>query len=99
MFAVDFDSRLLPGRDVFSDAQPLVFTLGYDWKTEKGTYFAGRGKFIPAKEGQEVSEEYIENMKTIVKNKITYSKSVLQQDYFRHIFGSEEGTNGCVISR
>ncbi len=99
LFAVDFDSRLLPGRDVFSDAQPLVFTLGYDWKTEKGTYFAGRGKFIPAKEGQEVSEEYIENMKTIVKNKITYSKSVLQQDYFRHVFGSEEGTNGCVISR
>lgn len=89
LFAVDFDSRLLPGRDVFSDAEPLVFTLGYDWKTDKGTYLAARGKFIPAREGEEVSEEYIENMKTIVGNKITYSKSVLQQDYFRHVFGSE----------
>ena len=89
LFAVDFDSRLLPGRDVFSDAEPLVFTLGYDWKTDKGTYLAGRGKFIPAREGEEVSEEYIEKMKTMIGNKITYSKSVLQQDYFRHLFESE----------
>lgn len=89
LFAVDFDSRLLPGRDVFSDAIPLVYTLGYDWKTDKGTYLAGRGKFIPTHEGEEVSEDYIETMKNIVANKITYSKSVLQKDYFRHLFGEE----------
>lgn len=86
LFGTDYDSRLLPGRDVFSDAEPLMFTLGYDWKTDKGTYIASKGTFIPAKEGEEVSEEYIENIKTIVKNKITYSRSVLKQDYFRHVF-------------
>lgn len=89
LFAVDFDSRLLPGRDVFSDAQPLVYTLGYDWKTDKGTYLASRGKFIPNHEGEDVSEDYIENMKNIVANKITYSKNVLKKDYFRHLFGEE----------
>lgn len=86
LFGTDYDSRLLPGRDVFSDAEPLVFTLGYDWKTDKGTYIASKGSFTPVKEGDEVSDEYIENIKTIVKNKITYSRSVLQQDYFRHVF-------------
>ena len=86
LFGVEFDARLLPGRDVFSDAEPLVFNLGYDWKTDKGTFIAGKGKFIPKNEKEEVSEAYIERMKTIVKNKIIYSREVLNQDYFRHIF-------------
>ena len=87
LFDVEFDSRLLPGRDVFSDAQPLVFTLGYDWKTDKGTYLASKGKFIPNDPNEELPENYVQDMKAIVRDKITYSKGVLQQDYFRHVFG------------
>lgn len=90
LFGTEFDSRLLPGRDVFSDALPLAFTLGYDWKTDKGTYIASKGKFTPVKEGEEVSEEYIEQIKSIVQNKMTYSRSVLKQDYFRHVFETED---------
>lgn len=86
LFGVRYDSRLLPGRDVFSNAQPLVFDLGYNWKTDKGTFIAGRGKFIPKNEKEEVSKEYVERIKTIVKNKILYSQGVLNQDYFRHLF-------------
>lgn len=86
LFDVEFDSRLLPGRDVFSDAQPLVFTLGYDWKTDKGTYLASKGKFIPNNPNEELPENYVQDMKAIVRDKITYSKGVLQQDYFRHVF-------------
>lgn len=86
LFDVEFDSRFLPGRDVFSDAQPLVFTLGYDWKTDKGTYLASKGKFIPSDPNEELPENYVQDMKAIVRDKITYSKGVLQQDYFRHVF-------------
>ena len=86
LFDVEFDSRLLPGRDVFSDAQPLVFSLGYDWKTDKGTYLASKGKFIPKDPNEELPENYVQDMKAIVRDKITYSKGVLQQDYFRHVF-------------
>lgn len=89
LFGVRFDSRLLPGRDVFSDATPLVFNGGYDFKTDKGTYIASRGKFIPKKSGDSVDAEYVEKMKLIVKNKISYCKGVLAQDYFRHVFSEE----------
>lgn len=89
LFGTDFDSRLLPGRDVFSEALPLAFTLSYDWKTDKGTYIASKGTFTPKNTNEKVSDEYIENVKAIVKNKITYSRSVLNQDYFRHVFGKE----------
>lgn len=86
LFGVRFDSRLLPGRDVFSEAEPLVFNLGSDWKTDKGTYIASKGKFTSASGVSAVSSEYIEQIKTIVHNKITYSKGVLNQDYFRYLF-------------
>lgn len=91
LFGVEYDSRLLPGRDVLSDAQPLVFNLGYDWKTDKGTYLAGKNRFTPVSETTYIPEDYVENMKTIVKNKINYCKGVLKQDYFSHVFSEDKG--------
>lgn len=87
LFGTEFDSRLMPGRDVFSDAQPLVFNAAYEWKTELGTYYATTGKFVPADDTVEIPEGYVEYMHTVVKNKINYCSLVLATDYFRHLFG------------
>lgn len=91
LFGVAYDSRLLPGRDVFSDAQPLVFDMGYDWKTEKGTYLSGWGRFIPASDdtfaNEEEQQEYVRKISTMVHNKMNYCANVLHTDYFRHVFG------------
>ena len=82
LFGVEYDSRLLVGRDVFSDAEPLVLWPNYSWKTDKGTYESG--VFTPA-EGAEVDDGYVNRISAIVKNKITYSKSVAERDYFNYI--------------
>ena len=82
LFGVNFDSRLLVGRDVFSDAEALVLWPDYNWKTEKGYYMGG--KFTPA-EGVEVEEDYVERISKIVQNKITYSRSVAKHDYFDYL--------------
>ena len=82
LFGVNFDSRLLVGRDVFSDAEALVLWPDYNWKTEKGCYMGG--KFTPA-EGVEVEDDYVERISKIVQNKITYSRSVAKQDYFDYL--------------
>ena len=84
LFGLEWDSRLLPGRDVFSDRMPLVFNLNYDWKTDKGTYIASTGTFTPC-EGTEVNEAYVERIRTIVSNKVSYCKGVLSADYFWHV--------------
>ena len=84
LFGVPYDSRLLVGRDVFSDAMPLVFWPQYSWKTDLGTYNYSTGKFTPA-EGVTVDESYIEYVSALVKNKITYSRSVQQYDYFNYV--------------
>ncbi|MCI2154658.1 MAG: sulfatase-like hydrolase/transferase [Solobacterium sp.] len=89
LFGTEWDSRLLPGRDVFSDAEPLVFNMNYDWKTDQGYYLSASGKFYP-NEGVTVSDDYVDRIRTLVRNKINYCNGVLSTDYYAHVFGSEE---------
>lgn len=84
LFNVDYDSRLLIGRDVFSETEPLVLWPDYSWKTDKGKYNASTRKFTP-NEGVTVDEDYVSRINTIVKNKITYSKSVVSTKYFNYV--------------
>ncbi len=85
LFGLEFDSRLFVGRDVFSEAPALVFNTGYDWKTDYGTYIDG--KFTPKDPSVQLPENYINNIKTIVRNKIKYCGWCLESDYFRYLFG------------
>ena len=85
LFGTEFDSRLFVGRDVFSDATPLVFNSNYDWKTEKGTYYNSKGKFVP-NEGYTVDDDYIKQVKSAVRNKMLYSQLALDNDYFKYLF-------------
>lgn len=85
LFGVEYDSRLMLGRDVFSDSEPLVFwPLTYSWKTDKGFYNGKTGEFTPV-EGVEVPEDYVEGVSTVVKNKTVYSRSVQSYNYFNVI--------------
>ena len=90
LFGLEWDSRLLPGRDVLDPAtEGIAFNLNYDWRTSLGTYWAGSGRFDAA-EGAEVPEGYVEQHNSIVANKISYCHSVLTSDYYRHVFGDPE---------
>lgn len=86
LFGTEFDSRLMVGRDVFSDAMPLMFNIFHDWKTEYGTYIASEQVFYPADPSVEIPEGYVDAVKTIVRNKLRYCKWVLETDYYRHLF-------------
>ena len=84
LFGVDYDSRLLIGRDVFSDTPALVFWPDYSWKTDQGTYNSSTRTFTP-KEGVTVSDGYVSAISAQVGNKLTYSKAVQTQDYFNFV--------------
>lgn len=84
LFGLEYDSRLLVGRDVFSGAQPLVLWPDYSWKTELGTYNATARTFTP-RPGAEIPEGYVESISGLVANKITYSHSVQNYDYFNSL--------------
>ncbi len=85
LFGVKYDSRMLVGRDVLSDEEPIVLWGDYSWKTEKGYYDALSGTFTP-NEGETADDAYMSRIKSAVKNKINFSKGVLATDYYGILF-------------
>lgn len=89
LFGLDYDSRLLVGRDVFSNQTPIVIWNDYSWLSEKGYYSSSTGEFI-CNEGMEVDSDYIDKMSLIAQNRINFSSQVLATDYYAHLFGPDE---------
>ncbi len=86
LFGVEWDSRLYVGRDVLSDALPLVFFGNYDWKTDLGHYSSTSNTFTPTDENALIPEDYVKQISSIVRNRMTFSKSVLSYDYYTHVY-------------
>ncbi|MBE6931964.1 MAG: LTA synthase family protein [Ruminococcaceae bacterium] len=89
LFGLEYDSRLLVGRDVFSNQQPLVIWADYSWLTEKGYYSTSFGTFTP-NEGVAVSDDYVDRIKAVVANKFSFSRGVLDYDYYGILFGEDD---------
>lgn len=85
LFGIEYDSRLLAGRDVFSEEEPLVIWSDYSWKTDKASYNAVNGKVTWA-EGKAASGEYLSAIKAKVKNKFNLSRMTLNYDYWGKLF-------------
>lgn len=95
LFGIEYDSRLLMGIDVMSSAGGLVIlnTHGssWNWITDYGTYSTAKGVFTPHP-GVSVGSDsalrtYVNNMKSVVSNKRKYSLAILDNDYYRYVFG------------
>ncbi len=85
LFGLTYDSRLLMGQDILSDAEPLVILSNRSFITDKIMYdSASRRTTLLTSES--LSPDYIENMNQVVKNKFIVSKSVLEKDYYRYLF-------------
>ena len=94
LFGLEYDSRMLVGRDVFSDADPLVYWGTGSWVTEKGKYDADSGKFF-ANDGATIDDEsaYVKSVNKIVTNKIYFSKKVRYNDFYGLFFGKDTDTS------
>lgn len=84
LFGVKYDSRLLVGRDVFSDEPPLVLWKNGSWVTDRGRYDADEKVFYPSIP-VENETEYVQSINSIVKYKKAYSKLAVNTDYYQHI--------------
>lgn len=87
LFGLTFDSRLLMGRDILSDSEPLVILSNRSFITDKVMYNSSTGEVINLTD-EELDPDYIKNMNALIKNKFTVSKSVLRNDYYRYLFSN-----------
>ncbi len=84
LFGLEYDSRLLMGRDLFSDAEPIVIYSNRSWITDKGKYNNVNKQFEP-NENEEVEEGYIERINQTIYNRFHISRLILEQDYYRKL--------------
>ncbi len=86
LFGVEYDSRLIIGKDILSTEPGLAIFGNSSWVSDKGTYFASSGKFV-SRDGSIVDNDYIKYMNSVVSNKITMSKYIMTKDYYRKVLG------------
>ena len=84
LFGIEYDSRLLIGRDILSNASPLVIFSDRSFITDKGKYNAITQEFIP-NENTEIEEGYVQKINNIIYKKYQMSRLILENDYYRKI--------------
>lgn len=91
LFGIDYDSRLIIGKDILSDNEGLAIFSNRSWVTDYGSYNSSTRVFTP-KEGKELvgetQEEYIRRINNKVANNFTISKLIIDNDYYTYILGS-----------
>jgi phosphoglycerol transferase MdoB-like AlkP superfamily enzyme len=82
LFGLNYDSRLLMGRDLLNENEDgLIILSNRSWKTEKGEFDSISKTFTP-NEGVKVNKDYIDKINEIVYQKFSMSSLILSNDYY-----------------
>lgn len=82
LMGIPYDSRLLMGSDIFSDAPGLIIFSNRSWITDSGRYNTKTGEFTP-NEGVTVDDGYARSIMKVVNQKFSYSAKVLENNYYK----------------
>lgn len=90
LFGIEYDSRLIIGKDILSNGECLAIFSNYSWVSDYGTYYANKKQFVP-KEGTtlENQDEYVKAINNRVSNYYSISKLIMDNDYYNYILGSK----------
>lgn len=82
LFGLEYDSRLMAGRDILSDEPGLVIFSNYSFLTEEGAYNSVLDEFR-SWDGSPPDEAYVQSQIAEVQNRVAYSAMILDHDYYR----------------
>ena len=85
LFGIKYDSRLVMGRDIFSESEHIVILSDRSWITDKGTYNSVNGKFTPFNKKEKVDNDYIKRINSTVKKRYSMSTLILDNDYYKKL--------------
>ena len=85
-----FDSRLLMGRDILSDEDPLVILSNRSFISKYGKYDSRKNEFIPDSPmdiDEETLQNHIDSVTKIIDGKFYFSQKILEKDYYKGAVG------------
>lgn len=92
LLGLEYDSRMLSGRDILSDSEGLVIFTSRSWRSDRGFYNRYTQTFTPA-EGvtmtQEEQDQYISTMKKLVEYKLACTPMIVENDFYNLLFPRE----------
>ena len=90
LLGLDYDSRMMAGRDALSDSEGLVVFSSRCWMSDRGFYNRYTGTFTPA-DGvtmtQEEQDRYVSSMRTLVGYQLSSTEMIVDNDFYNYVFG------------
>ena len=93
LFGVEFDSRLLPGRDALApDTEPFVFWNNLTFVTREGKYDSRKKIWYPNEGAEWTAEDpdYLQRMQQKLNDRLLMSRTIQRTDYYGLLFGPDE---------
>ena len=84
LFNIDYDSRLIMGKDILSTSEGIAIFKDKSWITSKGTYYASSGRFEAKVDN--VDDNYVDTINSIVSNRLAISRMFVENDYYNYLF-------------
>lgn len=84
LLGLDYDSRMMLGEDIFSDTEQFVYFPEGSFITGKCIYNAVTGE-VQSLTGEEITQEYLDGVSSIIYNKTAVSKMILEEDYYQYV--------------
>jgi len=81
LMGIDYDSRLLMGRDVFSEEEPLVVFDDKSFITDELKYYYPDDQATSIN-NEEIDQEHLERMQQKTDEIFYYSAKILEHDYY-----------------
>ena len=97
LFGLEYDSRLMAGRDILSDEPGLVIFSNYSFLTEEGAYNSVLDEFR-SWDGSPPDEAYVQSQIAEVQNRVAYSAMILDHDYYRAALNGPPREEGSLFS-
>lgn len=85
LFGLDYDSRLYMGRDILSDAQPLVVFQNRSFINGKIQYNSSTG-VVTKRTSEDITEDYVAECISAVNDMFTQSANIIDYDYYGYLF-------------
>ena len=91
LLGLEYDSRMMAGKDALSDSEGLVVFSSRCWMSDRGFYNSFTKTFTPA-EGvsmtQEEQDSYVSSMRTLVGYQLSSTEMIVENDFYNVLFGA-----------
>ncbi len=84
LFGFPYDSRLFAGKDMLSDAPAMVVFADRSFITDKISYYK-KDKTVTQLTDEVAGEEYLSDMRSIVRNMNNFSSRVINNNYYHYV--------------